>query len=74
MDIEGEFSQGGIWSFFHSTFVPSMCKKEGHWSVKIVDYFWIDCACCLFWRGFVLGFILSTLLIFFIKELLNGLF
>lgn len=28
---------------------------ENNWSVRIADWFFIDCACCLFWRGAVVG-------------------
>ncbi len=29
--------------------------KENNWSVKVADYFFIDCGCCWFWRGVLVG-------------------
>ena len=29
--------------------------KEGNWSVRIADYFFVDCGCCWFWRGAAFG-------------------
>lgn len=36
---------------------------ENNWSVRIADRFFVDCACCLFWRGVFLGAVLACLVI-----------
>jgi hypothetical protein len=41
---------------------PKMCKEEGHWTVKLFDLFFVDCQCCLFYRGMTLGFIAGVLI------------
>ena len=33
--------------------------KENNWSVRLADYFFIDCACCIFFRGLALGIIIG---------------
>lgn len=38
-----------------STFLPRWCQTEEHWSAKVMNYFWAECACCLFWRGATVG-------------------
>lgn len=29
--------------------------KDNNWSVRFADWFFVDCACCLFWRGVGVG-------------------
>jgi hypothetical protein len=29
--------------------------EDNNWSVRVADYFFVDCACCIFWRGAVVG-------------------
>lgn len=29
--------------------------KKNNWSVRFADYFFVDCGCCLFWRGVMVG-------------------
>lgn len=36
--------------------------KEENWSVKVADWFFVDCGCCWFWRGVMLGASSSVLL------------
>lgn len=35
--------------------LPKYCKTPEHYSSRIANYFWTDCPCCLFWRGYVIG-------------------
>lgn len=32
-----------------------------NWSVRAADYFFVDCACCLFWRGATIGYVSGLL-------------
>lgn len=34
---------------------PGWCKTPDHWTVRIMNYFWTDCSCCLLFRGFIVG-------------------
>lgn len=34
--------------------------KQNNWSVRVADYFFVDCACCIFWRGVVVGGFVSA--------------
>lgn len=36
--------------------------KANNWSVRIADYFFVDCACCIFWRGMFIGGIIGVYL------------
>jgi hypothetical protein len=71
-EMEGQYSQNGVWDFASKTFTPKWCKTDDHWSVKFATRFFVDCLCCFFWRAFTLGFIsgtvftLSTALFFYI--------
>lgn len=50
--IDRLFTWGaGLWPF------RKWCQSEDHWSARMVDFFWIDCACCLFFRGIVVGLV-----------------
>jgi hypothetical protein len=42
-------------AWFSDTFWPKACKEPDHWTTKVVLYLWADCACCLFFRGALLG-------------------
>lgn len=42
-------SNGLAWA--SELFIPTWCKTPDHWTSKVSNYFWADCACCLFWRG-----------------------
>lgn len=35
--------------------------KDNNWSVKVADFFFVDCGCCWFWRGVILGALLGIL-------------
>lgn len=41
--------------------VPTWCKDKDHWTIKLMNYFWADCGCCLFLRGVMLGYLLGAL-------------
>jgi hypothetical protein len=34
--------------------------KPNNWSVKVADFFFVDCGCCWFWRGVLFGTVLGT--------------
>lgn len=36
--------------------------EQNNWSVRMADYFFVDCACCIFWRGTMFGGIIGTVL------------
>lgn len=42
------------------TFTPSWCAHPNHWTVRLMDYLWTDCPCCLFYRGTAVG-VVATL-------------
>jgi hypothetical protein len=35
--------------------LPRWCKAEGHWTIRLANLFWAECACCLWWRGAAVG-------------------
>lgn len=35
--------------------LPGWCANETHWTTRLAMHMWASCACCLFWRGLVLG-------------------
>lgn len=35
--------------------------KEMNWSVRLADRLFVDCACCLLWRGVFLGMGLAVI-------------
>jgi len=47
-----------------------LCKREQQRSSRLADYFWVQCACCLFFRGLSLGVILGLAAGFLIGSLL----
>lgn len=49
-------------AFLSKRFLPTWCQTEQHWTVSFMDRFWTDCACCLFNRGIVAGFVISSIL------------
>lgn len=59
-------SSGGLLDRFfiwgHEKFVPtSWCAEDpGHWTWKIVDALWIDCACCFMFRSMFIGAALAS--------------
>lgn len=42
------------------TIVPTWCQSETHWTAKLVDFLWVDCPCCLMFRGIVVGGVLAS--------------
>lgn len=38
-----------------------LCKGEYPWSAVIAEAFFVNCACCIFWRGFLAGLTLPIL-------------
>lgn len=36
--------------------------KDHNWSVRIAERFFVDCPCCLFWRGVILGITIALAL------------
>src|SRR6478609_2414594 len=42
------------------TFTPAWCqaKEDGtHWTVRLMDYLFTGCPCCMMFRGLTLGFV-----------------
>jgi hypothetical protein len=35
--------------------LKDFCQSEDHPSAKFSGFFFIDCGCCLFWRGLIIG-------------------
>lgn len=35
--------------------LPTWCQSPEHWTSKVVEYLWVDCPCCLFYRGVTVG-------------------
>jgi hypothetical protein len=44
------------------TLLPKACKNPGAWHIKFMVLFWAECSCCLFYRGVVVGAVLSAAL------------
>jgi len=42
---------------------PKACQSPDHPSTRFVDYFFTSCPCCMFYRGFFIGALISTLLL-----------
>lgn len=42
-------------AWFSLTFLDPWCSTSEHWTSRVIDFFWTDCPCCLFWRGVSLG-------------------
>jgi hypothetical protein len=38
-----------------STFLPTWCQNETHWTARTAAYFWTSCPCCAFFRGVFIG-------------------
>jgi hypothetical protein len=45
--------------------------EDNNWSVKIADYFFVDCGCCWFWRGALFGGTVATAMIVIITALFH---
>lgn len=45
-----------LFTWGSKTVVPTWCQTPEHWTSRVVDYLWVDCPCCLFFRGVVLGY------------------
>ena len=41
----------------HQKFVPKIwCAEDtSHWTWRLVDLLWIDCACCFMFRSMIVG-------------------
>jgi hypothetical protein len=59
--VEGEYWTNNWFSnamaYISKTVFPLYCQTEEHWTVRFMDLFWTDCACCLFIRGIVIGYL-----------------
>ena len=49
------------WGSYRVT--PNFCQTPEHFSSKLANYLFVDCPCCLLWRGIVLGFLPGLLLV-----------
>lgn len=45
-----------------SLITPGWCKSETHWTARLADKLWSECACCLLFRGVFLGAIVGACL------------
>lgn len=43
--------------------------KENNFWVRISELFFVDCPCCIFWRGFTTGFMLAIPVVVFLALL-----
>ena len=50
---------------------PTWCDDESHWTARPLAWLWTTCACCLFWRGVVMGIVLGILLSGIVLSLLT---
>jgi hypothetical protein len=41
-------------------YLDSWCSTPEHWTSRVMDYFYTDCPCCLFFRGVIVGLGLAT--------------
>lgn len=46
-------------AWFSQVFLRSWCDDENHWTFRVVNYLWADCACCLSWRFFCMGLLVG---------------
>lgn len=53
--INAFFTWGRGWAL-----PKSWCEDPHHWTWRVVDAFWIDCACCFLFRGLFVGFFLAS--------------
>lgn len=51
-----------IFTFGAEKLTPKWCQTETHWSSKLVDFLWVDCPCCLLFRGIVVGMLFGMLI------------
>lgn len=63
--IEDHVPTGRVDAFFtwgHANFIPkSWCADDpAHWTWKLVEAMWIDCACCFLFRGIFTGAVLAS--------------
>jgi hypothetical protein len=42
-----------------TTFVPTWCQNDTHWTGRLTKHLWTSCPCCMMFRGLVLGVVLS---------------
>jgi hypothetical protein len=47
--------------------------KRHNWSVVLADMLFVNCACCLIWRGFFIGLLIGALIVLAIMGALYGL-
>lgn len=47
-------------AYLSDRFFPRWCQTQEHWTMRLMDYFWASCACCLFFRGLVMGYVIGA--------------
>jgi hypothetical protein len=69
--IDGEDAHWGIWKWLAKRFIPTWCKSEDHWTVRLANELWIDCACCFGFRFAFLGFVIGAAFVALLHLLLE---
>lgn len=62
------------WGAYHV--VPTWCQKPEHWTSRLTQYLFVDCPCCLLFRGITVGilFALSLSLLVVVTAIGTGAF
>lgn len=48
-------------AWLSDSFAPNACTDDfDHWSVRVFNYLYAECGCCLFWRGAAFGVAFAT--------------
>ena len=45
-------------AFFSMLIAPNLCEKPGTWAVRLTEWMWTSCSCCLYFRGIFTGLFL----------------
>jgi hypothetical protein len=63
-DVKGDWEDNAVSNFLawaSQVFIEPWCNTPEHWTSKISGYFWAECPCCLFFRGVLIGLLISTI-------------
>lgn len=53
------------------TLLPKFCGEPEHWASRLANYFWTDCPCCLFYRGFIFGVAGGAISLYVFQNIVN---